>query len=177
MAWASAVSDLVSSKRLHPSGEPPQPQRGGHSFTSHLAGIIFMRVLPQGQKVTQPAAASSRDLRTRTDNKPSCGVNGCQCLSHVSNLWWRFTAMIDSVPHASTRVKRRLADSCCKAPQGSGGCSSHRVPFAAESPQLSRFGQSGKSLHFLQLDGKFLRFRTAARLCLMHGGKASEVCC
>lgn len=60
-------------------------------------------------------------LRTRADNKPSCGVNGCQCLSRVSNLWWGSTAMIDSVPHASSRVKRRLADSCCTAPQGSGG--------------------------------------------------------
>lgn len=66
------------------------------------------------------APGTPGSLRARTDNKPSCGVHGCQCLSHVSNPWWGFTVMIDSVPRASARVKRRLADSYCTAPQGSG---------------------------------------------------------
>lgn len=110
----------------------------------------------------QPAAPSSR---AATGNKPSCGVNGCQCLSRVSNLRWGYTAMIDSVPHASARVKRRLADSYCTPPQGSRGCSSHRVPVCG------RVAQSGKCLHFLRSDGKFFTLLTAARLCLGRGGK------
>lgn len=110
----------------------------------------------------QPAAPSSR---AATGNKPSCGVNGCQCLSRVSNLRWGYTAMIDSVPHASARVKRRLADSYCTPPQGSRGCSSHRVPCAAESPKV------GNVSTVCDWTGKFFRLFTATRLCLVHGGK------